>query len=67
MLICACKSLVDAIGKLLALDEGIRLMQAAVARFDAARCLEFLWVPGHFGLQGIELADKEAKLGSAEH
>ncbi len=43
------------------------LVQAAVAWLNAERCLEVLWVPGHCGLQGNELADEEAKLGSAEH
>ncbi len=46
---CDCKSLVDAVGNPLAPDEGIRLVQAAVARLDAARCLEVFWVPGHCG------------------
>ncbi len=36
-------------------------MQAAVARINAERCLKVLWVPGN------ELADEEAKSGSAEH
>ncbi len=47
LLICDCKSLVDAVGNLLAPVEGIRLVQAAVARLNAERCLEVLWVPGH--------------------
>ncbi len=37
LLICDCKSLVDAVGNLLAPDEGIRLVQAAVARLNAER------------------------------
>ncbi len=49
------------------MDEGIRLVQAAVAQVNAERCLEVLWVPGHCGLQGNELADEEAILGSAEY
>ncbi len=57
-LICDCKSLVDAVGNQLAPDEVIRLVQAAVARLNAERCLEVLWVPGHCGLQGNELADE---------
>ncbi len=48
-------------------DEGIRLVQAAVARLNAERCLEVLWVSGHCGLMGNELADEESRLGSAEH
>ena len=67
LLICDCKSLVDAVGNSHAPDEGIRLVQAAVARLNAERSLEVLWVPGHCGLKGNELADGEAKLGSAEH
>ncbi len=61
------KSLVDAVGNLLAPEEGIRLVQAAVARLKAERGLEVLWGPGHCGLQGNELADEEAKLGSEEY
>ncbi len=67
LLICDCKSLVDAVGNSHAPDEGIRLVQAAVARLNAERCLEVLWVPGHCGLMGDELAYEEAKSGSAEH
>ncbi len=67
LLTCDCKSLVDAVGTLLAPDEGIRLVQAAVARLNAERCLEVLRIQGHCGLQDNELADEEAKLGSAGH
>ncbi len=42
LLIFDCKSLVDAVGNLLARDEGIRLVQAAVPRLNAERCLEVL-------------------------
>ncbi len=35
LLICNCKSLVDAVGNSYAPDEGIRLVQAAVARLNA--------------------------------
>ncbi len=41
-------------------------MHVAVTRLNAERCLEVLWVLGHCGLQGNELADEEAKSGSAE-
>ncbi len=34
LLICDCKTLVDAVGNSLAPDEGIRLVQAAVARLN---------------------------------
>ncbi len=50
LLICDCKSLVDAADNSLAPAEGIGLVQAAVARLNAERCLEVLWVPGHCGL-----------------
>ncbi len=33
---------VDAVGNLLAPDEGMRLVQAAVARLNAERCLKVL-------------------------
>ncbi len=49
LFICDCKSLVDAVGNLLAPDEGIRLVQAAVARLNAERKLGVLGVPGHCG------------------
>ncbi len=42
-------------------------MQAAFAPLNAERYLEVLWVHGHCGLQGNELADEEAKSDSAEH
>ncbi len=67
LLICDCKSLVDTTGNSHAPDGCIRLLQAAVARLNAERCLEVLWVPGHCGLICNENADDEAKLGSAEH
>ncbi len=47
-------SLVDAVSKPLAPDEGIGLMQAAVARLNAKRFLEILWAPGHCSLKGNE-------------
>ncbi len=43
LFICNCKSLVDVVGKPLAPDKGIRLMQAAIARLNAESCLEVLW------------------------
>ncbi len=67
LLISDCKSLVDAVGNPVAPDEGIRRVQAAVARLNAERCLEVMWGPGYCGLQGNELVDEEATLGSAEH
>ncbi len=67
LLICDCKSLVDAVGDSHTPDEDIRLVQTAVARLNAERCFEVLWVPGHCGLMDNELADEEAKRGSAEH
>ncbi len=42
LLICYCKSLVDAVGNSHAPGEGIRLVQAAVVRLNAERCLEVL-------------------------
>ncbi len=42
ILICGCKSLVDAVGNLHAPDVGIRLVQAAAARLNAERCLKVL-------------------------
>ncbi len=67
LLMCACKSLADTVGNPLAPDEGLRLVEVAVARLNAERCLEVLWVSGHGGLQGNKLADEEAKFGSKEH
>ncbi len=67
LLICDCKSLVDVVGNSHASDEGIRLVQAAVAQLNAERRLEVLWVPTHCGLMGNELANDEAKSGSPEH
>ncbi len=51
---CDCKSLVDAVGNSLALEEGIRQVKAAATRFNAKKFLEVLWIPGHCGLQGNE-------------
>ncbi len=66
LLICDCKSLVDAFGDWHALDEGKRLVQAALTRLNAERCLEVLWVPGYCGRMANELAHEEAKFGSVE-
>ncbi len=46
LLICDCKSLFDDVGNSHAPHEGIRLVQAAVARLNAERCLEVLWPDG---------------------
>ncbi len=67
LLICDCKSLVDAVCNPLSPEEGIMLMRAVVARLNAERCLVILWVPGHCGLRGNELADEEVKPDSAKH
>ncbi len=60
LLICDCKSLVDAVGNPLAPDQGIRLVQVA-QHLEATMA----WDPQYF--EGNELADEEAKFGSAEH
>ncbi len=67
LLICDCKSLVNAVGNSHILDEGIRLVHEVVARLNAERCPELLVVAGHCGLMGKELAGEEATSGSAEH
>ncbi len=67
LLICDCKTLVDAVGNSHALDKGMRLVQVAVAWLKAERCLEILWVTGHCSLMGNQLADEEAKSDLAEH
>ncbi len=67
LLICDCKSLVDVGGNLLAPNEGIKLVQAAAARGNGERGLKVLWVPGHCGLKGNELAEEGTKAGSAQH
>ncbi len=53
LLICDCKSLVDAVGNPLAPDEGIRLVQAGVARLSGERRLELLWVPCNCGFKAM--------------
>ncbi len=67
LLVCDCKSLVDAVGNSHTPEEGKMLVQAAVSRLNAERCLEVLCVASHCGLLGNELAAEETKLGSAEH
>ncbi len=58
LLLCDCKSLIDIVGNSHAPDEGIRPMQAAVARLNAERGLDVLRVPCHWYLMGNELADE---------
>ncbi len=63
LFICHCQSLIDSVSNLLAPDDSIMLVQAAVARLNSEGCLEVLWVPGHCGLQGNEVPQHD----SAEH
>ncbi len=67
LLICDCKALVDAVGNPLSPAEGIMLIRAVIARLNAERCLEILWVPGHCGLRGKELAEEKVKSDPAQH
>ncbi len=66
-LICDHKSLVDAVGNSHEPEEGMRLVQTAIARLNTENYIEVLRVPGHCGPMGNELAEKEAKLGLKEY
>ncbi len=47
--------------------EDVSMVQVVVAHLIAESLLEVMWVSGHCARQGIELADEEIKLASAEY
>ncbi len=54
------------LGPPLSLDEGIKLVEAAVARLNAEMCLKGRWAPGSYDPMGSELADEQTKPCSAK-
>ena len=64
IVICDCKSLVDAIGNPFTSDEVVQAMQLEVTELNRQRRLHIMWGPGHCDMAGNDLADAQAKLGS---
>ena len=64
VIICDCKSLVEATGNPHQADPTIVTLQRSIARIICSKKLLIVWVPGHCNLWGNELAGSEAKRGS---
>ena len=64
VIVCDCKSLVEAIGNPHQADPIIVTLQRSIARIICSKKLLIVWVSGHCNLWGNELADSEAKRGS---
>ena len=64
VIICDCKSLVEATGNPHQTDPIIVTLQRSIARITRSKKLIIVWAPGHCNLWGNELADSEAKRGS---
>ena len=64
VIVCDCKSLVEATGNPHQTDPIIVTYQRSIARITRSKELLIVWAPGHCNLWGNELADSEAKRGS---
>ena len=64
VIVCDCKSLVEATGNLHQANRIIVTLQRSIARTICSKKLLIVWVPGHCNLCGNELVDSEAKRGS---
>ena len=64
VIVCDCKSLVEATGNPHQADLTIVTLQLSIARIICSKKLLIVRVPGHCNLWGNELADSEAKRGS---
>ena len=64
VIVCDCKSLVEATGNPHQTDPIIVTYQRSIARITRSKELLVVWAPGHCNLWGNELADSEAKRGS---
>ena len=64
VIICDCKSLVEATGNPHQADPIIVTLQRSIARIICSKKLLIVWVPGHCNLWGNELANSGAKRGS---
>ena len=64
-IVCDCKSLVAAVSNPYPTDAAIIDLQKTAADLAVDKQLSIIWVPGHCNLFGNELADAQAKLGSA--
>ena len=66
VIVCDCRSLIEAIGNPLTTDEVVQAIQSQVTELKINRRLGVLWSPGHCNLEGNDLADAQAKLGSTQ-
>ena len=67
IIICNCKSLVQAVSNANSADWSVIQLQATVAVLAMSKIFLIVWAPGHCGLSGNELADHhQAKLAAAD-
>ena len=64
VIVCDCKSPVEATGNPHQADPTIVTLQRSIAKIICSKRLLIVWVPGNCNLWGNELADSEAKRGS---
>ena len=64
VIVCDCKSLVEATDNLHQADPIIFTYQRSIARINRSKKLLIVWVPGQCDLWGNELVDSETKRGS---
>ena len=66
IIICDRKSLVYAISKANSADMSVIQLQVAAAVLAMSKPIVIVWAPGHCGMPGNELADRQSKLRAAE-
>ena len=66
IIICHCKSLVQAVMNANSADSSVIQLQASAAVLAMSKSILIVWDPGHCGLSDDELADHHVKLGAAE-
>ena len=60
-----CKSLLQALSNNDITDPSLLSINSSIAAFPSPKSIRLIWVPGHCNLPGNDLADEQAKLGSA--
>ena len=66
VIICECKSLVQAVSSVNSADLSVIRLLALAAVLAMSKSILIVWATGHCGLSVNELADTQAKLGAAK-